>query len=108
MEKIFILQKRTAWMCEKLDELKIKYYRNPSSNIITIKNEFISDEIAQMYGLVPDNHKDPKWNKIVIMDHVTIERLSELIADLDRKSTRLNSSHVRISYAVFCLKKKKK
>src|SRR5690554_7141443 len=28
--------------------------------------------------------------------------------DVDRKSTRLNSSHVRISYAVFCLKKKKK
>src|SRR5690554_7183113 len=28
--------------------------------------------------------------------------------DLDRKSTRLNSSHVRISYAVFCLKKKNK
>src|SRR3989442_3195481 len=26
--------------------------------------------------------------------------------DADRKSTRLNSSHVRISYAVFCLKKK--
>src|SRR5690606_40820508 len=26
---------------------------------------------------------------------------------LDRKSTRLNSSHVKISYAVFCLKKKK-
>src|SRR5690554_7663755 len=30
------------------------------------------------------------------------------IPSLDRKSTRLNSSHVRISYAVFCLKKKKK
>src|SRR5690554_7483228 len=29
-------------------------------------------------------------------------------AGADRKSTRLNSSHVRISYAVFCLKKKKK
>src|SRR5690606_40817847 len=28
--------------------------------------------------------------------------------NLDRKSTRLNSSHVKISYAVFCLKKKKK
>src|SRR5207302_10706149 len=28
--------------------------------------------------------------------------------DIDRKSTRLNSSHVKISYAVFCLKKKKK
>src|SRR5436309_8641275 len=29
-------------------------------------------------------------------------------AGQDRKSTRLNSSHVKISYAVFCLKKKKK
>src|SRR5690606_41553112 len=29
-------------------------------------------------------------------------------AQQDRKSTRLNSSHVKISYAVFCLKKKKK
>src|SRR5436305_8694101 len=29
-------------------------------------------------------------------------------ARADRKSTRLNSSHVRISYAVFCLKKKKR
>src|SRR5437773_4939824 len=28
-------------------------------------------------------------------------------AELDRKSTRLNSSHITISYAVFCLKKKK-
>src|SRR5690625_3358838 len=32
----------------------------------------------------------------------------ESSASLDRKSTRLNSSHVAISYAVFCLKKKKK
>src|SRR5688572_31337560 len=31
-----------------------------------------------------------------------------LIAPLDRKSTRLNSSHSQISYAVFCLKKKTK
>src|SRR5688572_30974000 len=30
------------------------------------------------------------------------------LAALDRKSTRLNSSHSQISYAVFCLKKKKK
>src|SRR5690606_41009118 len=31
----------------------------------------------------------------------------EELETLDRKSTRLNSSHVKISYAVFCLKKKK-
>src|SRR5438874_8339612 len=33
---------------------------------------------------------------------------SETDEGRDRKSTRLNSSHVEISYAVFCLKKKKK
>src|SRR5439155_26554336 len=32
----------------------------------------------------------------------------DLLHNTDRKSTRLNSSHVAISYAVFCLKKKKK
>src|SRR3712207_8490080 len=30
------------------------------------------------------------------------------VDDIDRKSTRLNSSHANISYAVFCLKKKKR
>src|SRR5438034_7857233 len=33
--------------------------------------------------------------------------LGYTVAELDRKSTRLNSSHTVISYAVFCLKKKK-
>src|SRR5258707_13747050 len=33
---------------------------------------------------------------------------TELLHILDRKSTRLNSSHANISYAVFCLKKKKR
>src|SRR5690625_5969567 len=34
--------------------------------------------------------------------------LASVILQIDRKSTRLNSSHVAISYAVFCLKKKTK
>src|SRR5256885_6881683 len=33
--------------------------------------------------------------------------LRHLVVNIDRKSTRLNSSHLVISYAVFCLKKKK-
>src|SRR6267378_5789996 len=37
-----------------------------------------------------------------------LPRAALLRAARDRKSTRLNSSHVEISYAVFCLKKKKK
>src|SRR5256885_7641651 len=38
---------------------------------------------------------------------VVEDREALWIAKLDRKSTRLNSSHLVISYAVFCLKKKK-
>src|SRR3989442_9179674 len=40
-------------------------------------------------------------------DMVLLPAPAQLPALRDRKSTRLNSSHVRISYAVFCLKKKK-
>src|SRR5690625_4866372 len=36
----------------------------------------------------------------------TISDTAKVLSRLDRKSTRLNSSHVAISYAVFCLKKK--
>src|SRR5690606_41986230 len=40
--------------------------------------------------------------------NVGILALGAMAVVTDRKSTRLNSSHVKISYAVFCLKKKKK
>src|SRR5690348_18394595 len=42
----------------------------------------------------------------LIIGPLVINRLREF--QIDRKSTRLNSSHPSISYAVFCLKKKKK
>src|SRR3712207_7808984 len=42
-----------------------------------------------------------------IADAGRLATMYETINSLDRKSTRLNSSHANISYAVFCLKKKK-
>src|SRR5258705_7594201 len=56
----------------------------------------------------------PRRGPDVVVEHplvleVHVDRLEEVLAvSLDRKSTRLNSSHLGISYAVFCLKKKKK
>src|SRR3712207_7111399 len=42
------------------------------------------------------------------VDPFGVQRLERFVGvPLDRKSTRLNSSHANISYAVFCLKKKK-
>src|SRR3712207_8132120 len=46
-----------------------------------------------------------------LVDGVVLEEEAKgttVTLSLDRKSTRLNSSHANISYAVFCLKKKKK
>src|SRR3989442_8241120 len=51
------------------------------------------------YGLV-----DPDALRDALRPDTTL--VSIMHANKDRKSTRLNSSHVRISYAVFCLKKK--
>src|SRR3989442_7625463 len=56
-------------------------------------------------GLVPGGHGAPfRRNPARSGHHVHDDQRP----GGDRKSTRLNSSHVRISYAVFCLKKKKK
>src|SRR3989442_11894956 len=43
----------------------------------------------------------------LVDEHVPVRSRLAVERTGDRKSTRLNSSHVRISYAVFCLKKKK-
>src|SRR5690606_42011524 len=50
--------------------------------------------------------------KLVDVDHLARQQAAldppfvDVVETRDRKSTRLNSSHVKISYAVFCLKKK--
>src|SRR5690606_41587652 len=50
----------------------------------------------------------PVFNQIFLMVYLSawLRRSNVLTGAEDRKSTRLNSSHVKISYAVFCLKKK--
>src|SRR5207249_8659458 len=68
------------------------------------------------YQLWADRFEEPLENRFVLEDRlargiVAALGLSLTAAEqqrLDRKSTRLNSSHVSISYAVFCLKKKKR
>src|SRR5690606_41247174 len=42
-----------------------------------------------------------------LLQHLVHPAVRDAVAGGDRKSTRLSSSHVKISYAVFCLKKKK-
>ncbi len=81
-EKILILQNRTKWLCKELEKLNIRYFRSPYSNIVTIDAHDVCHETVEQFGLVPDNHHQPKWYKIVVMEHVEIEKVEKLIDDL--------------------------
>lgn len=81
-EKIYILQKRTEWLCDRLQELGIDFYRNKNSNIVTMHAANVPAEVAYKFGLVPDSHTYPQWYKVVVMDHVTLEKLTPLVTAL--------------------------
>src|SRR5258707_3064348 len=51
--------------------------------------------------------RDLRGERVQLIDHRIdgLLELQDLTRNIDRKSTRLNSSHANISYAVFCLKK---
>src|SRR5438034_8667550 len=86
-------------------------FRSPSMKI-----EVEADNLEQVRALVQIEGVD-----VILLDNMETAEMREAIAlgrkhnvkfeasggiNLDRKSTRLNSSHTVISYAVFCLKKK--
>src|SRR2546430_11313154 len=78
---------RSTWSTNYVHYLKdLPYPSNP-------------ENVEQAAALVPD-----AVNRLAVI-HYGMDRWKA--ARIDRKSTRLNSSHSQISYAVFCLKKKK-
>ena len=82
-EKVSVLQMRTQYLCNELDKLNIKYFREPFMNIVTIHAEAIPNEIAEKYDLVPQQHDEGnRWYKIVLMEHVEVEHLAKFIDEL--------------------------
>src|SRR5690349_23339865 len=96
--------------------------RPPTSPLFPYTTLFRSQLVP--FGALPvDGHKGRGLGQAVDLDELPAEfvehpldrarrrgstRSNDPNPVADRKSTRLNSSHVEISYAVFCLKKKKK
>src|SRR5688500_382018 len=70
---------------------------HPGLYWFTPKNE-IDKEFAEAYASIKDSMTERQFRTLLLKSITPIR---------DRKSTRLNSSHLVISYAVFCLKKKK-
>src|SRR3712207_8148339 len=83
--------------------------RPPRSTLFPYTTLFRSAHLVDHASLVRDRLEDR--GAVAIDDqrrqiaHARVPRVGE--RQRDRKSTRLNSSHANISYAVFCLKKKK-
>src|SRR5690554_2730534 len=76
--------------------------------------QFVLQRLQELYPdpPIPLDHKDAYTLLVAVLlsaqcTDLRVNQVTPALWALDRKSTRLNSSHVRISYAVFCLKKKK-
>src|SRR5690554_7347427 len=99
------------------DTLKSRDERDEAIRANHAKNQFLANvshelriplqSVLGYANLLTDTPLDQEQREYVNTLLGASENLSAIINE-DRKSTRLNSSHVRISYAVFCLKKKKK
>src|SRR5690348_17859085 len=90
--------------------------RPPRSTLFPYTTLFRSDESLAVVEYDHGRHVGAGDDRLgVFRHHVFVQRGARLGASVgndliklqDRKSTRLNSSHPSISYAVFCLKKKK-
>src|SRR3712207_6913289 len=79
--------------------------RPPRSTLFPYTTLFRSSSLGYtLFNKGIGNHQYSDMNG----DNTLAAQGADLAAKKDRKSTRLNSSHANISYAVFCLKKKKK
>src|SRR2546422_4677924 len=87
--------------------------RPPRSTLFPYTTLFRSGEAHTAVGYINKSKWDwsgaeKEFKRALELDPNSAEANKLYISYLDRKSTRLNSSHGYISYAVFCLKKKKK
>src|SRR5260221_8610888 len=89
--------------------------RPPRSTLFPYTTLFRSNRVAQQRHVVHNfvrRHTENFFHFFLVDENVALRaarpRTQRAGSGGDRKSTRLNSSHTVISYAVFCLKKKKK
>src|SRR5699024_3431892 len=104
-----ILSRNNYKLTKQRKEL-LKYLYQFQSEYINVSqvDEFMHQLYPKMsHNTIYRNIRD--FDRLGIVEMQTRQGVLQVKyqCDLDRKSTRLNSSHVSISYAVFCLKKKK-
>src|SRR2546430_10968363 len=79
-----------------------------SANWISYNGDYSGRRFSNLAEITPENVDRLRAQWIFHIRDTTGLEVTPVVVNGDRKSTRLNSSHSQISYAVFCLKKKKK
>src|SRR3712207_6961355 len=83
-------------------------FRSVVDEPLIIAKENLTNRLIDVFLVGTGRAKALLPRRRVIASVLSGVRFGRHLDRLDRKSTRLNSSHANISYAVFCLKKKKK
>src|SRR3712207_8654859 len=81
--------------------------RPPRSTLFPYTTLFRSCIYRTQHSILQKKHPSSSIRQGNLSSPKQASEMLEFQKDSDRKSTRLNSSHANISYAVFCLKKKK-
>src|SRR3712207_8840499 len=84
-------------------------FRSLLHHLALPRGELIARDVLELTSIIRKEVEELRGGieRLGHIAHITCV-LGDVLHLLDRKSTRLNSSHANISYAVFCLKKKKK
>src|SRR3712207_8108839 len=90
------------------DTAPTEIYTLSLNDALPICDALLAAELAQVRLADVEHHRHVRARDLAEPADVADPARSHLEQEVDRKSTRLNSSHANISYAVFCLKKKKK
>ena len=84
---------RTNYLCKELDDLNVRYFRDPYMNIVTIYSEYVTKEIAEEFFLVPETHtEENRWWKVVVMDHVSTEIITQFLTKLQKSLLKLRGA----------------
>src|SRR5690606_40319454 len=94
--------------------MKVGYKRGVFQLLMTSRRPEAVQYKDQHFDILEEIEKDgiyiqdsmPEALRVRADEKFSYSKLKDFVMYADRKSTRLNSSHVKISYAVFCLKKK--
>src|SRR5690554_20448 len=104
LQDVWFLEKLAHFDREVIPERRMHAKGSGAYGTFTVTHDITRFTRAKVFSEV-----GKKTEMFCRMSTVAGERgAADAERDIDRKSTRLNSSHVRISYAVFCLKKKTK